>query len=520
LTTRARSIVGDPGDELTMVDRGCAQEALGLVVLAAGNPRAIPGVNPEAAVVEGQEPDGKQENQTVNPRLIDKFDLEFVQEDVPFLIPHLREDIRLAIDPFLLWKSDLPEYQQLHKQLVDFLDQVRRAELTGRRPAGVSMLLRTSEAKELGLGYGTGTKAGSGIGPSLAVSIMDTYRAVPQLIERGLTHIEMLGLLVPKVAEDRVSDLTASILKRYFIDYTRQQAESFSIPTSEFALDNVWDAERLDWRVERTRLPYNPIDGSPILLPPLDMLRHLPWINYEDYYRSSFARFVLPADTAGRKVAKTAVLGYNRDNFTAVEQYVAHKESTAPECSPAALFDPLRLETLKRKMAEVRALPTGKADGSDKKYEDRMYDLLSSLLYSELEYAASQVRTVSGAHIRDIIFYNDGKTPFLADVRQRFSARQIVFELKNVREIGGEHVNQLYRYLDDEFGQFGVIVTRNPLPSAVKRNIVDLHSSKRAVILVLHDGDIELMVNALESNRRPVEVLTKAYVEFSRWLPK
>jgi hypothetical protein len=464
--------------------------------------------------------DDEKVDSTANPRLIDNFDLGFTQEDVPFLIPHLREDIRLAIDPFLLWKSELPEYQRRHDQLVSFLDRVRTEELSGRRATGASMLLRTSEARELGLGYSRGTKAGSAIGPTLATSIMETYSSVPQLIERGLSHIEMLGLIVPRVAEDRISDLTGSVLKRFFIDYTREQADAFGIPMSTFVIDNVWDADRMDWSVERTRLPFNPLDGSPILFAPLDILRHLPWINYEDYYRSAFAKFVLPADTAGRKVAKTAVLEYNRNNFAAVQQYVAYKESTASLCSPAALFEPLRLDTLKRKMAEVRALPTGKADGSDKKYEDRMYDLLSSLLYPELEYAESQVRTVSGAHIRDIIFYNDGKTTFLADIRERFDARQVVFELKNVKEISGEHVNQLYRYLDDEFGRFGILVTRNPLPPAVKRNIVDLHSSKRAVILVLHDGDIELMVNVLESGRRPAEVLTKAYVEFTRWLPK
>jgi len=105
-------------------------------------------------------------------------------------------------------------------------------------------------------------------------------------------------------------------------------------------------------------------------------------------------------------------------------------------------------------------------------------------------------------------------------MRTRFDARQIVFELKNVRSLSGGHVNQLYRYMDAEIGRFGFLVTRNPTPQAVLRNTVDLHSSKRCIVLCLSDIDIDLMINVLASGRRPVEVLKKKYVEFTRLLPK
>lgn len=53
-------------------------------------------------------------NRIINPRLIDPFGLGFTQDDVGFAIPHLREDLPLYVDPFLLWKSDHDEYQELH----------------------------------------------------------------------------------------------------------------------------------------------------------------------------------------------------------------------------------------------------------------------------------------------------------------------------------------------------------------------------------------------------------------------
>ena len=115
--------------------------------------------------------------------------------------------------------------------------------------------------------------------------------------------------------------------------------------------------------------------------------------------------------------------------------------------------------------------------------------------------------------------YNAGKTEFLDDFRQRYEARQLVFELKNVRSLESSHTNQLHRYLGGEFGRVGILTTRNPVPRAVRRNLVDLHSSKRAIILVLSDGDLSLMVDLLEAQLRPVEAVKRRYIEFTRLLP-
>ena len=35
---------------------------------------------------------------------------------------------------------------------------------------------------------------------------------------------------------------------------------------------------------------------------------------------------------------------------------------------------------------------------------------------------------------------------------------------------GLTHINQLNRYMKDQFGRFGILITRNPLPKAMLRN--------------------------------------------------
>ena len=456
-----------------------------------------------------------------NPRLIDVFGSEFTQDDVDFAIPRLREDIPLYIDPFLLWNSAKPEYRDLHERLISFFQLLSYQVRAGDIYRAAELLAGCEEQRALGLGYAVGTKKGTNIGPKLIAEIIRVHAEVPQLQSGNLRHIEELQLVVPGLAEDRISDTAISVTKDFFIDYTANQARRRRVPTRAARVGNIYDPAHQTWvPAAPADLPFNPTDNSPILLAPLDLLRHLPWINYGDYYRSSYAAKVAPADSRGRRVAKAAVLAYNARNYVEVDRYVADKERTAENCKPDPLFKPLAAATLTSKFKSIRALPTGSSEKADRKFEDLATDLLSSLLYPILEFAETRVRTVSGAHVRDLIFYNDGKTDFWTDLRDRYEARQPVFELKNVRALETEHVNQLYRYLDEEFGRFGVLVTRNPTPRAIERNVVDLHSSKRISIVCLDDRDIELMLAMLDSGRDPTDVLKKKFVEFTRLLPK
>jgi hypothetical protein len=464
--------------------------------------------------------DQDRDNGVVNPRLSDVFGLVIRQDEVDFVVPHLREDLPLYLDPFLLWKSDRPDYQELHAALLGFVDQVRQHVVAGRTTKARTLLAEVSEPVELGLGYAAGTKRGSALGPAIITSIVETIGQIPQLEASGLDHLEMLALLVPGIAEDRISDLTASVIKGWLANFTERRCEDYGIPTAKYRL-TTWDPARLDWRPVDARLPYNPHDGSPVLLAPLAVLRRLPWINYGDYYRTAYAPLVLPPGRQGKAVSKQEVLAYNRAHFDVVKGYVAEREARADACAPDPLFAPLKLTTVRKKVADLKSLSTGREDGADKKFEDLAFDILTSLFYPELDLAADQVRTISGAHIRDVLFHNDGKTPFLNDLRDLHGARQAVFELKNVAALQTEHVNQLHRYLDDEeMGRFGVLVARHPPGVSVLRNIVDLHSSKRAAVLCLDDSDLDLMVALLDSGRRPVEALRKKYVEFTRRLPK
>ena len=145
---------------------------------------------------------------------------------------------------------------------------------------------------------------------------------------------------------------------------------------------------------------------------------------------------------------------------------------------------------------------------------------MASLVYPHLDFAQEQSRTDSGVLIRDLIFYNNRSLDFLKDIYDDYGCRQIVMELKNVREVNREHIFQLNRYLNDQFGKFGIIVARNQPLKKVFKNTIDLWSGQRRCILILDDSDIKMMAQVFESKQRyPVEVIKKKYIEFTRACP-
>ena len=83
-------------------------------------------------------------------------------------------------------------------------------------------------------------------------------------------------------------------------------------------------------------------------------------------------------------------------------------------------------------------------------------------------------------------------------------------------------INNAQRFLEvqNEFGSFGIIFTRNKPPKNVFKNTIDLWSGQRKIILIMHDEDLKLMCQVYENKqRKPIDVINKKYVEFIRSCP-
>lgn len=453
----------------------------------------------------------------IRPRLTDHYGILLPQAELDFAIPFLDEDIPLYVDPFLLWRSPSQQDQALHTSLLNAFNYLGTLIAQGNRTKAIDDLVTASECNEVGLGSSARRK-GKRISRGQAAGVVDLFTRIPQYGRAGFRHFEEIQLFVEGISADRISDISCSLLKSFLIDFTQQQCESLSIPMG-LSTVQVYNNRRNSFEDEKdVRLPINPLNGSPLIFVPKRWLRFTPWINYDDYFEKH-----CPQDEishAPEELTRVKVLNYNRANYGAVDAYVKSKERALGDCQNDPLFSQIPVTSAKRQLKILRRLPSGKEDAADRTYEDIMGKLLPSLLYPKLDFAQPQARTESGVSIRDLIFYNTASTPFLDDIYKTYGSRQITFELKNVATVERIHIDQLNRYLTAELGNFGVLVTRNPLRKAEMSRTVDLWSGQRKAVISLADSDIEQMIELFESKQRdPLDVVVKQYVEFRRKCP-
>jgi len=452
----------------------------------------------------------------IRPRLTDCYDIFLAQEQIDFLIPVLDEDLPFYVDPFLLWKSPSQQDNSLHRLVIDTFNSLGKLYIQGEKKA-IQLLVEFSECEEAGLGY-SGNRKGLQISERKSHEILNLYKKIPQLDEYGIRHIEIIQLFIDQFSKDRISDITCSILKSFLIDYSIDQAKKYNIPLFQVEIKNIFDTRKFKLTSETIELPVNPETHKPVLLIPKRWLRKTIWINSDDYFEDYLSKKTQIA--IEQHLEKGEILQYNRNNYGVVSNYIDLKERSQSDCQNDPLFKPIPVYSAKRKLNQILKLPTGKEANSDKKYENWISQLFASILYPHLDFAASQSRVDSGTQIRDLIFYNNRSIDFLDDIFHLYNSRQLVMEMKNVKSINRYHINQLNRYLSDQFGRFGIFITRNPLSRSMEKNIIDLWSGQRKCIIVISDKDVELMVSIFEDKQRqPIEVIKRTYLRFSRKYP-
>jgi hypothetical protein len=454
----------------------------------------------------------------IRPRITEYHDIFLPQAEVDFAIPFFDEDIPFYVDPFLLWKSPSYQDKSLHGSILNSFNHLGYLLKKGKKEEAVSQLVFSSECNEVGLGL-SAIRKGKKIGKRKAIDILSLFENIPQYNNRGFTHFEEIQFYIDGISRDRISDFACNFMKSFLIDFTIDQCENIGIPLTDCKIDYLYNLDKYDFdKNVSIKLPSHPETGAPIILVPKRWLRFGPWINFEEYFKDYCPRDEI--FNPGEKVSRVKVLNYNRYNYGVVEAYIKEKERSFEDCKNDPLFRQIPIVSAKRKFSEIKKLPTGKDDNADRKFEDFVCQLMSSLMYPHLDFAAEQSRTDSGVLIRDLIFYNNRSNVFLKEIFDDYECRQLVMELKNVRSIEREHINQLNRYLTDDLGKFGILITRKELPKARMKNAIDLWSGQRRCIIAITDMDLEQMVELFESKQRlPLDVIKKKYVQFRRMCP-
>ncbi|MEO6326472.1 MAG: hypothetical protein ABIQ65_17750 [Thermoanaerobaculia bacterium] len=226
----------------------------------------------------------------LNPYFSDGFgiDPEVVGEYGAFNIS-LVTDLPLFIDPFLIFTSEEPAYQTLHREIVRYVTFLRDQATEREIDDGLTFAwMMFSEVKQTWLGFSAVGNRGAGLGRDFAGKLRDNLHSVfknfgEEKISRG-SHLEKLCLVREGVGRDKISDFTTNLIKRFLLEYTQTFAKEF-LTADQRKIVNVprvsFDYERGIWIAGKYELPW--YDGDYVLLTPKDLLtRDETWINRSD----------------------------------------------------------------------------------------------------------------------------------------------------------------------------------------------------------------------------------------------
>ena len=210
-------------------------------------------------------------------------------------------DLPLFIDPFLLFQSDKPEYQALHRDIIRYLKYLRDLSLYQTIDHGrLESLFYFSEIGQNYLGFTYIGNKGHGLGYTFARALNTNLSSIfksfgKETITRGI-HLEKLCLISKGVGKDTISDFVTNLIKEYLLKYTQ-----------EFAKANIQDKFKARVRVPRVKfnrelgiwtadtftLPV--FQNDYVILTPKDMLtRHKNWISRADYLKDFFTIIQTP----------------------------------------------------------------------------------------------------------------------------------------------------------------------------------------------------------------------------------
>jgi hypothetical protein len=256
-------------------------------------------------------------------------------DDDDWFDPILDSDTPLGVDPFLIFQTPEPPWDDAHDELVGYFNQCFLYIASGissvNSPAYRKAvdLLRFPEPKEFCLGYTRSGTAGSGGGIGSARTIA---AAMAEAIRRGMEnirHFEELGVIHEKIGMDRISDMTLNILKRRFILYTQDVAKRHSLQVDEHVMRGArYNMARDRWERATVEVPTNPYGSGPLLLTPAKFLSHLPVLNADefwDFYEGEQLRNDLNYRVMGR-VNKAYIIGVARQHPDAIRRWTLERE--------------------------------------------------------------------------------------------------------------------------------------------------------------------------------------------------
>ncbi|MAL59709.1 MAG: hypothetical protein CMC14_06655 [Flavobacteriaceae bacterium] len=266
-----------------------------------------------------------------------EFKIERTKDD-DWFDPILSTDTKLFIDPFLVFDSDHDSFNNTHQKTIDFFNlafeiaSLSNANKTDIRYRQLLSMMKFPEVEEVCLGYASRGTGGSGSGGGFSTMIVDSLFESIKLGITNLNHFEEIGLFNEGFGCDRISDMTATLLKKEIIAYTQEICKRHKVPTTKIRVKQYeFDSKFKRWKDKEVNLPLNPYTKKGVLLVPKKFLRELPTISADEFFDYCWSNMNEELrDQYGieikSQVKKSDIIQIARQNREWIAEYEAYRD--------------------------------------------------------------------------------------------------------------------------------------------------------------------------------------------------
>ncbi len=194
----------------------------------------------------------------------------------------------------------------------------------------------------------------------------------------------------------------------------------------------------------------------------------------------------------------------------------AHIDGVALLSGSISMYGPMVLNEIEN---VSKIIPTGQK--YFKEYEDFYRKAINFLFMDHLGECKLQQRTEpgnEGLEIRDLICSNKSERGFWADIKQKYSCSEVLFEAKNKNVLDRDDLRQTYCYLKPALGLWAFIICRSEqadIVNAYNRTLFKNFNQSRGV-LILSDEDFLRMARLRIRGKDPSNYLVERMAEFIR----
>lgn len=174
-------------------------------------------------------------------------------------------DTKLFVDPTLLSKTKIAEFQESRSVMLEYFRQVITLLKFGENNRTKKIAIKKltfPEPEGISIGYGNDNDDGAGVGPEKAEKIF--YSAL-EIYNLGIVDpeiIEIVGIFEEGIGPDLISDMTLNIILDSFCSFTERIGKELGVA--------------LGYKYKDFNLPKHPTKDEYLLFVPLEFLRDLP----------------------------------------------------------------------------------------------------------------------------------------------------------------------------------------------------------------------------------------------------